>query len=154
VADEVARLRGGGAVKSEWRFRRKDGSIFHGEVHGRQLADDPLRSELTPVRDAGQRAALLTRQLLLFSRKAVLEPRVLNCGDVVQRTSQMLRRLISEEIEVSILLAPALDRVKADPSQIEQVIMNLSLNACDAMPRVTPVTLATKVREVLDRGSG
>jgi PAS domain S-box-containing protein len=108
------------------------------------VADDPLRSELTPIRDAGQRAALLTRQLLLFSRKAVLEPRVLNCGDVVQRTSQMLRRLISEEIEVSIVLAPALDRVKADPSQIEQVIMNLSLNACDAMPRGGRLNIETR----------
>jgi PAS domain S-box-containing protein len=108
------------------------------------VADDPMRGELTPIRDAGQRAALLTRQLLLFSRKAVLEPRVLNCGDVVQRTSQMLQRLISEEIEISIVLAPALDRVKADPSQIEQVIMNLSLNACDAMPRGGRLKIETR----------
>jgi PAS domain S-box-containing protein len=105
--------------------------------------DDPLRGELTPVRDAGQRAALLTRQLLLFSRKAVLAPRVLDCGDVVQRTSQMLRRLISEEIDISIVSSPSLDSVKADPTQIEQVIMNLSLNACDAMPRGGRLTIET-----------
>jgi PAS domain S-box-containing protein len=106
-------------------------------------ADNPLRAELTPIRDAGQRAALLTRQLLLFSRKAVLEPRVLNLGDVVQRTSQMLRRLISEEIDISIL-SPSLARVKADPTQLEQVIMNLSLNACDAMPRGGRLTIETR----------
>jgi PAS domain S-box-containing protein len=107
-------------------------------------AEDPLRGELTPIRDAGHRAALLTRQLLLFSRKAVLEPRVLNCGDLVQRTSQMLRRLISEEIHVATVSSPSLDRVKADPSQIEQVIMNLSLNACDAMPGGGRLTIETR----------
>jgi len=108
--------------------------------HAEMLLDhfavgDPRRDELTPIRDAGQRAALLTRQLLLFSRKAVLEPRLLDCNFVVQQTSQMLRRLISEEIDISMVLSPSLGRVKADPSQIDQVIMNLSLNACDAMPR-------------------
>jgi PAS domain S-box-containing protein len=122
-------------------------TVINGHVEmvlDRLAADDPLRGEVTPVRDAGQRAALLTRQLLLFSRKAVLAPRVLNCGDVVQRTSQMLRRLISEEIDISIVSSPSLARVKADPSQIEQVIMNLSLNACDAMPQGGRLTLETR----------
>jgi len=117
----------------------------HVEMMLEHLAvEDPLRGDLTSIRDAGQRAALLTRQLLLFSRKAVLEPRVLNCSDVVQRTSQMLRRLIREEIDISIVLSRSLDRVKADPSQIEQVIMNLSLNACDAMPRGGRLTIETR----------
>ena len=106
--------------------------------------DDRLRDDLTPIRDAGQRAALLTRQLLLFSRKAVLEPRLLDCNAVVQQTSQMLRRLISEEIEIAMVPSPSLGRVKADPSQIEQVLMNLSLNACDAMPHGGRLTIETR----------
>jgi two-component system, cell cycle sensor histidine kinase and response regulator CckA len=73
----------------------------------------------------------------------VLEPRLLDCNAVVQQTSQMLRRLISEEIEISLVLATSLGRVKADPSQIEQVIMNLSLNASDAMPRGGRLTIET-----------
>jgi PAS domain S-box-containing protein len=106
--------------------------------------DDATRGGLLAVRDAGERAALLTRQLLLFSRKAVLEPKVLDCGDLVQRTSQMLRRLISEEVSLATILAPSLARIKADPSQIEQVIMNLALNACDAMPLGGRLTLETR----------
>jgi PAS domain S-box-containing protein len=117
----------------------------HAEIAlDRLAAGDPLRAELTPIRDAGQRAALLTRQLLLFSRKAVLEPQVLDCGDLVRRTSQMLRRLITEEIDISVVLPPSSARVRGDPTQIEQVIINLSLNACDAMPRGGRLTIETR----------
>ena len=105
--------------------------------------DDADRNELTAIRDATQRAALLTRQLLLFSRKAVLEPRVLDCNELVRRTGQMLRRLITEDIELSTKLGPSLSRTRVDSSQIEQILMNLSLNACDAMPRGGRLTIET-----------
>jgi PAS domain S-box-containing protein len=107
-------------------------------------AEAPDRVELTAIRDAGERAALLTRQLLLFSRKAMLEPRVLDCNALVQRTSQMLRRLISEDVAVSTILAPSLRRIRADMSQIEQILLNLSLNACDAMPRGGRLRIETR----------
>jgi len=106
-------------------------------------AGDADRNELTAIRDAAQRAALLTRQLLLFSRKAVLESRVLDCNELVRRTSQMLRRLISEDVELSTTLAPSLSRTRADSSQVEQILMNLSLNAFDAMPRGGRLTIET-----------
>jgi PAS domain S-box-containing protein len=101
-------------------------------------------ADLAAIRDAGERAGLLTRQLLLFSRKAVHEPRVLDCNAVVERTSHMLRRLISEEVALSTILAPSLQRVRADLSQMDQILMNLSLNACDAMPRGGRLTIETR----------
>ena len=105
---------------------------------------DSIRENLIPIRDAGERAALLTRQLLLFSRRAVLEPRVLDCNDLIQRTNRMLRRLISEDVTLSTVPVPSLRLIKADASQIEQVIMNLSLNACDAMPDGGRLTIETR----------
>jgi PAS domain S-box-containing protein len=105
---------------------------------------DPLRAELVAIRDAGERAALLTRQLLLFSRKAVFEPRVLDVNSLLRQTSQMLRRLIGEDVRLTTVLSPSLYRVRVDPSQIEQVIMNLSLNARDAMPRGGRLTIETR----------
>jgi two-component system cell cycle sensor histidine kinase/response regulator CckA len=92
------------------------------------------RKNLEEIRKAAQRAASLTRQLLAFSRKQVLEPKILNLNSVVADMSKMLRRLIGENIELTTLLDPALGRVKADHGQIEQVIMNLAVNARDAMP--------------------
>ena len=107
-------------------------------------ADAPDLADLGAIRDAGERAGLLTRQLLLFSRKAVREPRVLDCNAVVERTSHLLRRLISEEVALSTVLAPSLHRIRADLGQIDQILMNLSLNACDAMPRGGRLTIETR----------
>ncbi len=106
---------------------------------------DPTRHELAAIRDAGERAAQLTRQLLLFSRKAVFEPRVLDLNELVQRSGVMLRRLIAEDIELTLTLAPMLPGIMADPSQLEQLVLNLSLNARDAMGQGGRLTIETRV---------
>jgi two-component system, cell cycle sensor histidine kinase and response regulator CckA len=95
--------------------------------------DDPLQKECLQIKKAGQSAASLTRQLLAFSRQQVLEPRVLDLNAIVLNVEKMLRRLIGEHIDLRTQLDPALGLVKADPSQIEQVIINLAVNARDAM---------------------
>ena len=105
---------------------------------------DPSRHELVAIRDAGERAAQLTRQLLLFSRKAVFEPRVIDLNDLVQRSGVMLRRLIAEDIELTLTLAPMLPGITADPSQLEQLLLNLALNARDAMGEGGRLTIETR----------
>jgi two-component system cell cycle sensor histidine kinase/response regulator CckA len=95
--------------------------------------NDPLQKECLQIKKAGQSAASLTRQLLAFSRQQVLEPRVLDLNAIVLNVEKMLRRLIGEHIDLRTQLDPALGCVKADQSQIEQVIINLAVNARDAM---------------------
>jgi len=102
-----------------------------------------LRRDVEEIRKAGDRAATLTRQLLAFSRRQVLQPKVLDLNTVVTKMGQMLRRLIGEDIELSIDLSPSLSLVKADPGQIEQVILNLVIKARDAMPDGGRITIAT-----------
>ena len=94
---------------------------------------DPHRKPVDEIRLAAKRAAGLTRQLLAFSRRQILEPRVLDLGDVVRSLEPMLRRLIGEDLDLRIACPEGLGRVKADPGQIEQVLMNLAVNARDAM---------------------
>lgn len=96
--------------------------------------DDPIRVDLMEIRRAGQRAAVLTRQLLAFSRKQVLEPRMLNMGELVNDLLGMLRRLLGEQIRIEVRCEPDLGVVRADPGQLEQVMVNLAVNARDAMP--------------------
>jgi len=103
----------------------------------RQLED------LEEIRKAARRAAALTRQLLAFSRKQVLEPRIIDVNSVVLNLDKMLRSLISENIELKTDLADNLGAARADPNQIEQVIMNLAINARDAMPDGGTVTIET-----------
>lgn len=107
-----------------------------------------LRRDVEEIRKAGDRAAALTRQLLAFSRRQVLQPKVLDLNRVVTKMGQTLRRLVGEEIALSIDLSPSLSRVKADPGQIEQVIVNLALNARDAMPDGGRITIATADAEL------
>ena len=96
---------------------------------------DPLYKQSVEIGNAAERAVLLTRQLLAFSRKEPLQSRVLDLNIIVDNIGEILLRLIGEDIGLSLQLAPELGRVKADQSQIEQVIMNLAANARDAMPR-------------------
>jgi nitrogen-specific signal transduction histidine kinase/ActR/RegA family two-component response regulator len=106
------------------------------EVLLRSLPEEgPARKGIEEIRIAGQRAAGLIRQLLAYSRRQVLKPRVLDLNASVTSMVPLLRRLIGENIELSTALQPGLGHVEADPSQIEQIIMNLVVNARDSMPR-------------------
>ncbi len=106
-------------------------------------AEDPRRDHLKEILMAGERAAGLTRQLLAFSRRQVLEPRVLDLNSVLTEVEKMLRRLIGEDVELVTSLKPDLGHVKVDPGQIEQVVMNLAVNARDAMPEGGKLYLET-----------
>jgi two-component system cell cycle sensor histidine kinase/response regulator CckA len=110
----------------------------------RMTPGDRSRAEIEEIRKAGQRAAALTRQLLAFSRQQVLQPRVLNLNDVVHGMERMLSRVLGEDIVLELDIAQDLARVKADPSQIEQVIMNLAVNARDAMPTGGQLRIETR----------
>jgi hypothetical protein len=105
--------------------------------------DDPLRRHVDLVLKTAERAATLTQQLLAFSRKQVLQPKVLDLNAIVAGTQKMLRRLIGEDVELVTALGPALGCVQADPGQIEQVILNLAVNARDAMPQGGRLALET-----------
>jgi PAS domain S-box-containing protein len=96
---------------------------------------DPLRKNVEQIQTAAQRATSLTRQLLAFSRKQILAPKVLAIESVVRDMEDILRRLIGEDIQLEVISAPSLGQVKADRSQIEQVVMNLAINSRDAMPQ-------------------
>jgi PAS domain S-box-containing protein len=111
--------------------------------------EDPKRGDLGEIRAAAQRAAALTRQLLAFSRKQVLQVKVLDLNAVIRTLDRMLRRLIGEDISLEIALCEGLGAVRADPAQVEQVIMNLAVNARDAMPGGGRLTIET-ANAVLD----
>jgi|GEM_PF-1292314 len=109
----------------------------------RLAKDDPLRMDLEEIRKAGERAASMTRQLLAFSRKQILEPQIIDLNNVVIGMETLLRRLIGEDIELVAVTPSGLSSVKADPGQIERVILNLVLNARDAMPKGGKLTIET-----------
>jgi len=104
---------------------------------------DPQAEKVEQIKIAGERAAELTQKLLTFSRRQILEPKILNLNDIVPETEQMLLHLIGEDITLQADLAPDLALVKADPAQIEQVLMNLAVNARDAMPTGGRLTIMT-----------
>ena len=113
-------------------------TIITGRSHlllGRLQGDNAARHSVELIQKTADRAAALTRQLLAFSRKQVLQRRILDLNTLVEDTSAMLRRLIGEDVDLQLILRPAAGRVNADPGQLEQVLLNLAVNARDAMPR-------------------
>jgi PAS domain S-box-containing protein len=131
--EAVGRLAGGVAHD----FNNMLTAIFgYAEMIAEEFPEDsPVREDIGEIRKAAMRAASLTRQLLAFSRQQVLEPVILNPNDLVQDLDKMLHRLIGEDVELRLSLAPDVANVRADPGQLQQVIMNLVVNARDAMPQ-------------------
>jgi PAS domain S-box-containing protein len=107
-----------------------------------------MREELEEIQRAGQRAADLTRQLLMFSRQQVVQPRVLDLNELMSAMDKMLRRLIGADVELHTIPGAGLGRVRADPGSIEQVIVNLAVNARDAMPAGGKLTMETANAEI------
>jgi PAS domain S-box-containing protein len=125
------------------------------EVALSELRPEELSHNLvSQVHRAGERAASLTRQLMAFSRRQVLAPVVLDLNSLVSETQKMLGRLIGEDIALTMRLDPELGRVKADPSQMEQVLMNLVINARDAMPNGGRLSIETKNTDACERDLG
>jgi len=116
---------------------------------------DPLderREDVEEIRKAADRASALTRQLLAFSRRQVIQPRVLDLNLVVTEMEKMLRRLLREDVQLTTVLAPGLGRVQADAGQLEQILMNLAVNARDAMPDGGILTIETMNTPLSDSG--
>ncbi|QJW94483.1 PAS domain S-box protein [Frigoriglobus tundricola] len=119
--------------------------VGYGEILLARLPPgDDTRDVVQQMTAAGERAAGLTAQLLAFSRHAVVEPRVLDLNEVVAQSARLLRRLVGEDVVLGTALAPDLSRVRADPTQVEQILMNLVVNAKDAMPRGGRLTIETR----------
>jgi PAS domain S-box-containing protein len=112
-------------------------------ISGELRSDDPLRADVEEIQRAARRAAGLTKQLLAFSRRQVLETKVLNVNDTVVGLEKMIARLVSADVTLTTVPATDLWNVKADPAQVEQILMNLAVNARDAMPKGGRLTIET-----------
>jgi PAS domain S-box-containing protein len=139
--ESIGRLAGGVAHD----FNNLLGVITgYGELLSKRVqADDRLRRYSDDILKAARRAADLTRQLLAFSRKQLLQPKILDLNAIVSETETLLRRLIGEDVRLETRLDPHLATVKADPGQMQQVLMNLAVNARDAMPHGGRITIET-----------
>jgi PAS domain S-box-containing protein len=144
--EAVGRLAGGIAHD----FNNVLTAIFgYSDLLMEQLAgDDPKRADVEEIRRSADRAAALTRQLLAFSRKQVMQPRVIDLNTVVSNLERLLGRLVGEDVQLRFLPAADLWPVRADPGQMEQVLMNLGANARDAMPEGGDLTIETANRSI------
>ena len=115
--------------------------------------DDPVRHDLEEIRSAGERAASLTRQLLAFAHREVLQPQIVDVNALVRQLERLIRRLLSAQIELVTTLEPNVSRVKVDPASIEQVLVNLTVHARDGMPGGGRVTIET-ANVSIDGGAG
>ncbi|HVE57457.1 MAG TPA: PAS domain S-box protein [Pyrinomonadaceae bacterium] len=105
--------------------------------------DDPLRRNIEEIKKAAERSAELTHQLLAFSRRQILKPKIVNINEVIDETSNMLQRLIGEDVQYVSILSPSAGQVEVDPGQLSQILMNLAVNARDAMPQGGKLTVET-----------
>ncbi|HKA60872.1 MAG TPA: CHASE domain-containing protein [Methylomirabilota bacterium] len=126
-------------------------TVIGGRAHmllSRLKPGEPMRREVELIQKTSQRAVALTSQLLAFSRKQVVQPRVLELGPLMSEVAPMLQRMIGEDMELSVLATEGTGRVKVDPSQMQQVLMNLAVNARDAMPGGGRITVEVRDVEV------
>ncbi len=117
-------------------------------ILSRLAEDDPTRGPLVAIHDAGDRAAKLTKQLLAFSRHSMAEPKAIDLNEFVVTSAELIRRLIGEDIILSVLTAPTPVKVMLDPGQLEQVLINLAVNARDAMPTGGRLTIETSILDL------
>ena len=117
-------------------------------LEDQQELTEKVRNMVTEIHNAGKSARNLTQRLLAFSRRQVLEPAVMDLNDTVHRMEKMLDRLIGDDVQLVSVLAPDLGRIKADPNQVEQMLMNLSINARDAMPKGGLIIIKTANVEI------
>jgi signal transduction histidine kinase len=139
--DAVGRLAGG--VSHDFNNMLSVVLSYTGMILSDLKSDDPLRADIEEIQRAGQRAADLTRQLLTFSRQQVVLPKVIDLNQIIAGMEKMVGRLLGADVEVTLLPAARLGKVKADPGQIEQIVMNLAVNARDAMPSGGKLTIQT-----------
>jgi len=123
------------------------------EIALEKVSEDQVRRSLEDARRAAERAAALTKQLLAFSRRQVLHSRVLDINRLIEQLSHMLSRLLREDIELTFALGSDLGSIRADPNQIEQVLVNLAVNAQDAMPQGGRLTIETSQVQVNERAA-
>jgi len=139
--EAVGRLAGG--VAHDFNNLLSVIMTYSGFISEQLHKSDPIREDIGQIREASERAATLTRQLLAFSRTQIMEPQVTNVNEVIAGIESMLRRLLGEDVDIEVHLAGDLGNVMADPGQLEQVLMNLAVNARDAMPHGGKLTLET-----------
>ena len=139
--EEIGRLAGGIAHD----FNNLLAAIlgYAEQLHERMQGDPHALADLAEIQRAGERAAQLTRQLLAFSRKQHLQPRIISLNDEIRGMVQMLQPMLGPDVRVLTTLAPDLPKVRVDPGQIQQVLMNLAVNARDAMPKGGAIEIGT-----------
>jgi signal transduction histidine kinase len=144
--EAIGRLAGG--VAHDFNNLLQAVNIYSQMIVERPATLEKIREWASQISRAGERAASLTRQLLAFGRQQILEPKVFNINERISDLEKLLRRTIGEDIELVVVLDPNLWNVKADPVQFDQVVMNLVLNARDAMPSGGKLTIETANTEL------